>query len=269
MINIDFDYFAPQSLDQALSLLDTRSNVAILSGGYSLISAIKSKKILPSVIIDTKLIPGLNSIVQASDGSLEIGSATSLASLSSNQCLLSNNSSLTAAIDLITDRQLLCQTTIGDSYFYDGFGIGVLAILYAYGAKFIYKSKSQTITQLHLLPPSAEMLLTNIILPKPKGNVYFSQIVSSVNRTPTFGLASNFEINNGIINQVHILIFGQNIPIKNIKALENLLLGASVEDALQFSYPESFISDLVPHSSSSPAYLVNLLKHYIVQFLTK
>jgi CO/xanthine dehydrogenase FAD-binding subunit len=268
MISLDFDYFAPQSLDEALALLDARNNVAILSGGYSLISELKSKKTFPSIIIDTKLIPGLNSIAQDSDGSLEIGSSTSLVGLSSNQNLVSNNPSLTAAIDLITDRQLLCQTTIGDSYFYDGFGIGILAVLYAYGAKFLYKSKSQTITQSYLLPPPAEMLLTNIILPKSKGNVKFNQIVSSVNLMPAFGVVSNLEIRNGIINEAQILIYGQNIPIQNIKHLENLLLGASVEDALQFSYLESYISDLVSHSSCSPSYLANLLKHYIVQFLT-
>ena len=45
MISLDFDYFAPQSLDEALALLDARNNVAILSGGYSLISELKSKRL--------------------------------------------------------------------------------------------------------------------------------------------------------------------------------------------------------------------------------
>jgi len=268
MINSEFDYAAPQSLDKALSMIETSTNVAILSGGYSLISFLKANKVRPSLVIDTRLIPSLDNISVTSDGNLEVGASVNLADLTDNHSILTTYPVLSEAINHIADRQLLYQTNIGDSFFYESIGFGILAVLRAYGAKFIYKSKNNSKIVENLLPSQAAMLLTGIRLAKSLGKVTYNQIISPVSRIPLFGVVSNLEINHGIIKDAKIIIFGEDISVSNVEPLEAKLIGSSVEGALGCSYDESYISAVTAQSSCSSAYLLNLLKVYIEKALT-
>jgi len=268
MINSEFDYAAPQSLDKALSMIETSTNVAILSGGYSLITFLKANKVTPSLVIDTKLIPGLDNVSVTSDGNLEVGASVNLADLTENHSILKTYPVLSEAINLIADRQLLYQTNIGDSFFYESIGFGILAVLSAYGANFIYKSKNNSKIVQNLLPSQAAMLLTGISLVKSLGKVTYNQILNPISRIPLFGVVTNLEINDGIINDAKIMIFGEDISVSNVEPLEAQFIGSSVEDALSCSYDESYISALTAQSSCSSAYLLNLLKVYTEQALT-
>jgi carbon-monoxide dehydrogenase medium subunit len=55
---IGFEYYAPRSLEEALSLLDNRREKAkVLAGGTDLIVQMKNGKARPAVIVDAKKIP--------------------------------------------------------------------------------------------------------------------------------------------------------------------------------------------------------------------
>ena len=54
----NFEYFAPPSLNEALSLLDNaRQKAKVLAGGTDLIAQMRTGFIQPAVIIDVKSIP--------------------------------------------------------------------------------------------------------------------------------------------------------------------------------------------------------------------
>jgi carbon-monoxide dehydrogenase medium subunit len=72
MIPGKFDYFAPQTLDEAVSLLSKHADAKILSGGQSLIPYMKLRFAAPATLIDINRIPNLDYIKEA-DGSLRIG----------------------------------------------------------------------------------------------------------------------------------------------------------------------------------------------------
>jgi carbon-monoxide dehydrogenase medium subunit len=72
MIPGKFEYFAPQTLDEAVSLLSKHSDSKILSGGQSLIPLMKLRFAAPATLIDINRIPNLDYIKEA-DGSLRIG----------------------------------------------------------------------------------------------------------------------------------------------------------------------------------------------------
>ncbi len=58
-----FDYLAPESLEEALSILDERGDeVKILAGGQSLIPMMKLRFARPSTLMDINRIPGLGGI---------------------------------------------------------------------------------------------------------------------------------------------------------------------------------------------------------------
>jgi carbon-monoxide dehydrogenase medium subunit len=68
-----FDYLAPTSLDEALSVLAERGDdVKILAGGQSLIPMMKLRFANPSTLMDINRIPGLDGLTR-SNGTIKIG----------------------------------------------------------------------------------------------------------------------------------------------------------------------------------------------------
>ena len=68
-----FDYLAPETLDEALSVLAERGDeVKVLAGGQSLIPMMKLRFAEPPTLLDINRIPGLDSLSR-SNGSLHIG----------------------------------------------------------------------------------------------------------------------------------------------------------------------------------------------------
>jgi len=73
MIPSTFDYVAPSSLDDAVTLLREHGGEAkVLSGGQSLIPMLKLRLAAPTVLVDITRIPGLD-YVEERDGALRIG----------------------------------------------------------------------------------------------------------------------------------------------------------------------------------------------------
>src|SRR5881397_2923864 len=76
MIPAAFDYFRPQTLDEAVSLLAQRGDDAkILAGGHSLIPAMKLRLAQPAVLIDIGRIRDLAYIREEGDR-IRIGAMT-------------------------------------------------------------------------------------------------------------------------------------------------------------------------------------------------
>lgn len=72
-----FVYYAPSTLDEALSLLDQHGyDAKILAGGQSLIPTMNFRLAQPSVLIDLNNIPDLAYITPVNDGGLRIGAMT-------------------------------------------------------------------------------------------------------------------------------------------------------------------------------------------------
>ena len=68
-----FDYLAPESLEEALSILSERGNeVKILAGGQSLIPMMKLRFARPSTLMDINRLPGIDGL-ERSNGDITIG----------------------------------------------------------------------------------------------------------------------------------------------------------------------------------------------------
>ena len=73
MYPASFDYVAPTSLEEAISLLDAHGHDAkVIAGGQSLIPLMKFRFASPAVLVDINGIPGLDGIAEG-DGGLRIG----------------------------------------------------------------------------------------------------------------------------------------------------------------------------------------------------
>src|SRR5579864_6984063 len=100
------NYAAPSTVDEAVKLLAGTSGLAkVLSGGTDLLVQLRSGRMRPDLIVDTKKIPGISSIKQAADGSFGIGAATPGAVIEANAALTKAWPGVVEAKDLIGSTQ--------------------------------------------------------------------------------------------------------------------------------------------------------------------
>jgi carbon-monoxide dehydrogenase medium subunit len=81
MIPAEFEYRAPESLEEAIrELQENGEDAKLLAGGHSLIPLMKLRLAAPSLLVDLRKIPGLHS-VQRENGHWRIGAMTPHAAL--------------------------------------------------------------------------------------------------------------------------------------------------------------------------------------------
>src|SRR5919205_4007445 len=115
MIPAAFDYVAPTSLAEAVSLLAQHPDEAkILAGGHSLIPAMKLRLAQPQLLIDIGRIKDL-SYIREEDGQLRIGALTTHYELESSERLRKVCPLLPACAASIGDVQVRNKGTIGGS----------------------------------------------------------------------------------------------------------------------------------------------------------
>jgi carbon-monoxide dehydrogenase medium subunit len=111
VIPAEFDYVAPQSLDEALQALSEGGNEAkLLAGGHSLLPLMKLRLAAPTLLVDLRRVPGLGGI-EREDGSWRIGAMVCHHALSAEPGL---GLAATAA-RTIADQQVRNRGTIGGS----------------------------------------------------------------------------------------------------------------------------------------------------------
>ena len=109
-----FDYQAPSSLEEALSLLDGhRGQMSILAGGTDLIVQMKQGQTCPALIVDVKGIPELNRLEWSEAEGLHIGAAVPLSKLASFPPLMERFGILAQACSIIGSIQVRNRATMG------------------------------------------------------------------------------------------------------------------------------------------------------------
>jgi carbon-monoxide dehydrogenase medium subunit len=113
MIPPRFEYFAPRSLNEALSLLEQQGAEAkILSGGQSLIPMMKLRLASPPSLIDINNIPDLNYVAEA-NGAIRIGalareSDLEVSPISKNRCPILADTTAVIADPLVRNQATVC-----------------------------------------------------------------------------------------------------------------------------------------------------------------
>ena len=111
MIPAEFDYTAPESLDQAIKeLQDGGEDAKLLAGGHSLIPLMKLRLAAPSLLVDLRKVPGLHG-VERQNGHWRIGALTPHATLERTPEL----GIVSRVAGTIADPQVRNRGTIGGS----------------------------------------------------------------------------------------------------------------------------------------------------------
>jgi carbon-monoxide dehydrogenase medium subunit len=110
----NFEYFAPGSLPQALTLLDNIQQTAkVLAGGTDLIAQMRAGRAQPAVIIDVKNIPELNRLEWDTDRTLHIGAAVPIRTVVDFPHFQQRFSMLHQGCSLIGSTRVRNRATIG------------------------------------------------------------------------------------------------------------------------------------------------------------
>jgi carbon-monoxide dehydrogenase medium subunit len=111
VICADFDYEAPESVEEAIRMLhENGEDAKLLAGGHSLLPLMKLRLAAPTVLIDLRRIPGLHGI-QRENGSWRLGAMTRHADLQETAEL----GVVARAASKIADQQVRNRGTIGGS----------------------------------------------------------------------------------------------------------------------------------------------------------
>ena len=115
MIPAEFDYAAPATLDEALSLLQEHGDEAkILTGGHSLLPLMKLRLARPGMVVDLRKIDSLSAIA-VDNGTLRIGAAATHDTIQQSDIVSGHCSMLCECAGEIGDLQVRNAGTIGGS----------------------------------------------------------------------------------------------------------------------------------------------------------
>ena len=127
MIPAEFDYVAPDTLDEALSALSSGGEDAkLLAGGHSLLPLMKLRLAAPTLLVDLRKVPGLSGI-QGNGGGVTIGAMTTHTAIAKADLGL-----IAAVSSTIADPQVRNRGTLGGSLAHGDPASDQPAILLAY-----------------------------------------------------------------------------------------------------------------------------------------
>ena len=137
MIPVAFEYHAPRSVPEALSLLSSLGEGAkLLAGGHSLLPMMKLRFAEPSHLIDLGKIPGLKGIRQVGE-EIHIGAMTTENDLVWSKLLADKLPLLVEGARLISDPQVRYKGTIGGDISHGDPGNDHPALMLALDASFV------------------------------------------------------------------------------------------------------------------------------------
>jgi carbon-monoxide dehydrogenase medium subunit len=115
MYPAQFEYVAPESLDEAIKLLaEAGGDAKILAGGHSLLPAMKLRLAQPAKLIDLRKVPGLNEIKVDGSGTT-IGAMVTHVNVARSSEVQRALPALAEACGLVGDIQVRNRGTLGGS----------------------------------------------------------------------------------------------------------------------------------------------------------
>src|SRR5579859_6515593 len=110
-----FDYVAPTTLEEALTILVERGDEAkVLAGGQSLVPLLNMRLARPALLVDLNRLPGLD-YVRIDDGGIAIGALTRQRALERSEVARSRAPLIVAATGFIGHPAIRNRGTVGGS----------------------------------------------------------------------------------------------------------------------------------------------------------
>lgn len=269
-----FEYYAPTSVGEALSLLTKNADAKILAGGHSLIPLMKLRLAQPTALIDIGKIADLRGINDMGD-SIALGALTTHHQVEHSVLLRHNCPLLPEVASHIGDRQVRNRGTIGGSLAHADPAADYPAAMLALGAVIEAQGPNgkRTInaddlfTGLLQTSLNANELVVSVRVPKTGGNgagVAYAKFAHPASRYAIVGVAVWVKIENDNVSDVRIGITGATDHAQRAQVTEATLKGKpltddSVADAAKMASDGLTMLGDMYASADYRAHLVNAL----------
>jgi carbon-monoxide dehydrogenase medium subunit len=281
MFPSEFQYFSPQSVDEALGLLQQHGDDAkILAGGHSLLPAMKLRLAQPAVLIDVSKIDSLKGI--AVNGSVTIGAGTTYHAIATSDSVRAACGVLAECIGQIGDIQVRNRGTIGGSLAHADPAADLPALALALGATVTAKGPGgeRTIAAddmfVEMLTTALEPteIITSVTFPalgQGEGAAY-EKLRHPASRYAIVGVAAYVKLGgDGNVAEARIAVTGAGPKATRQSAAEAALVGSSGDEAAISAAAEASGEDMdyLGDIHASEEYRRAMVKVYTKRALAK
>ncbi len=254
-----FDYYCPETLDEAAGLLEQHGDDGkVLAGGQSLMPLMSLRLARPSVIVDLNRITGLDGVAANGDGGIGIGAMTRQRAIERDAVMAERNPLLAAAVPLIGHFQIRNRGTVGGSLVHADPASELPAVSVALGADFVLASAggervvSADDFYLGYMATACEAneVLTEIRVPawKPGRLWAIDEVARRKGDFAMVGVALWVDMDGDACADSRITLFGvAGRPVRVEKA-EQRLKGAALNDATLKDVERIVFEELEPDS---------------------
>lgn len=239
MIPAAFEYHAPKTLRQAVSILKNYDGEArVLAGGMSLIPMMKLRLANLAAIVDLGRIEGLSSIEESSEG-LTIGAMTTHYSIESSGAVRLRAPILAETAALIGDVQVRNRGTIGGSVAHADPAADLPAALLALEATFRITGGSRRRTvradkmfvDAYTSALNEGEVITEVLVPAaaPHTGWSYQKLANRASRFAVVGIAALISVDEqSICTRVRVAVTGAGPSATRARSTEHYLTGKEV-----------------------------------------
>jgi carbon-monoxide dehydrogenase medium subunit len=267
-----FEYYAPHTLNEALSLLSLREEAKVLAGGQSLITLMKLRLAAPKALIDINGIADLAYIREA-NGSINVGALTRHDQLAESRLIRERVSALAEAASVVADQQVRNRGTIGGSLAHADPGADLPTVCTALDARILAASlndsRSISISDFFLdyfrtaLREDEIVKEIQIPIPPPRSGSAYLKFTRGHNDFAVVSVATQLTVDaDNLCQGGNIVLGGVAATPLHAKQAESLLRNGKLEANLLSAAAEAAAKGLSPTSDirASAEYKLHLVE---------
>jgi carbon-monoxide dehydrogenase medium subunit len=251
-----FDYAAPSSLAEAVSLLAGRDGAKLLAGGQSLMPLLNFRLASPSLLVDLRHIPDLDRI-EIGDHGVRLGARVRWCDIEASAALRRAQPLLAAAIDHVAHYQIRNRGTVGGSLAHadpaaemPGIAVtcdAILTVVGAAGRRVVPAGAFFTGPLTTVLAPD-DIIVEVALPPWPATRRWgFEEFARRRGDFALAGIAAFFDLDDGgKVANAHVGAIGVGLHAMRLGVVEALLDGKRLDDAVIVAAGEAAAAAVVP-----------------------
>ena len=244
MIPAAFDYAAPASVEEALTLLAEHGDDAkIIAGGQSLLPVLRLRLNAPEFVIDLGKIDALRGVRDDGDA-IVIGAMTTHSAVATDPLVAQHAALIGKAVRTVADAQVRNRGTFGGALAHADPAGDVGAPALALGAQFVIAGQggsTRTVdaadffVDLFETAIGEDELLTEVRIPKHTGwGAHYEKFVRIAQQWSIVAVAAAVQAEGGTISQARVALTNMGSTPLRATAVEQALQGGpATEDAIR------------------------------------